>query len=220
MKQNGILVKNEIEANQFAAKIMLITIAFVFMLFLMKVFGILTTPMGMILLAMGVAVVFLVLPAIIVFILKKQDAWVKYVIATLSVLAAFINVTILSQNAILLYCYPVAIASLYFSRKLSLYTVAFSTVMLSLAQFLSMFMGVTDKNLDTVRKMILLGIIPRAIEFLMISVIFIYLSQRYTRNASERNGCGRSGRPSAKNPYNDRKSKRGIGSFGRIGAPT
>jgi len=178
MKQNGILVKNEIEANQFAAKIMLITIAFVFMLFLMKVFGILTTPMGMILLAMGVAVVFLVLPAIIVFILKKQDAWVKYVIATLSVLAAFINVTILSQNAILLYCYPVAIASLYFSRKLSLYTVAFSTVMLSLAQFLSMFMGVTDKNLDTVRKMILLGIIPRAIEFLMISVIFIYLSQR------------------------------------------
>ena len=178
MKQNGILVKNEIEANSFAAKIMLITIVFVFMLFLMKVFGILTTPMGMILLAMGVAVVFLVLPAIFVFVLKKQDAWVKYAICTLCVLAVFVNVAILSQNAILLYCYPVAIASLYFSRKLSIYTVALSTVLLSAAQFLSLFWGVTDRNLDTVRKMVLLGIIPRAIEFLMMSVIFIYLSRR------------------------------------------
>lgn len=178
MNQSGILTKNEIEANQFAAKVMLLTIIFIFVFFLMDLFGILSVPVGTMSLVLGISAAFLAIPAVIVFALKKQDPWVKYVITTSAILATFMVFAILTQNVILLYSYPVAIASLYFSRRLSWYTVSLSLVMLSIAQFISFYVGMADKNLDTITKMITLGIIPRAIEFLMVSAIFILLAKR------------------------------------------
>lgn len=44
MKRNGILVKNEIEANQFAAKVMLFTEIFVVLFFFLDVIGLLIVP--------------------------------------------------------------------------------------------------------------------------------------------------------------------------------
>jgi methyl-accepting chemotaxis protein len=181
MKQNGILVKNEIEANQFAAKVMLLTEIFVVLFFFLNVFGLLVVPLKTMALAMGLSAIMLMIPAGIVFVLKRQDAWVKYAITTTAVLAVFMIFAILTHNVILLYTYPVAIASLYFSRKLSWYTVSLSIVLLSIAQFLSFYWGVPDNNLNTIGKMITLGIIPRALEFLVVSVIFILLSKRTRR---------------------------------------
>lgn len=184
MSQNGILIKNENEANRFAAKIMLISIIFVILVYILDVVGIFIVPIGTMTIAMSLAAVCLILPAIIVFGLKRQEPWVKYFIATSATLMVFIVAMFLSWHAILIFIYPLAVASLFFSRRLSWYTVIISLVLLSLAQFLSLSFGLPDNNLPAAYDMIVHGIAPRAIEFLAISFIFIMLSKR-TRDMLE-----------------------------------
>jgi methyl-accepting chemotaxis protein len=178
MKESGILKRNEIEANRFASKVMLISIVFVILFLVIKLIGLFVVPLGTLALALGISAVFLLIPSLLVFVLKKQDPWVKYVIAASAVMAIFCVFTILSHNVVLLYCYPIAIASLYFTRRLCFFTAVLSVVMLAIGQILSVYIGITDNNLATVGRMIASGVVPRTLEFAIIAVIFIYLSRR------------------------------------------
>lgn len=178
MSQNGMLIKNENEANRFATKVMLVTIIFVVLVFILDVVGIFVAPVETMTIAMSLAAVCLILPAIIVFGLKKREPWVKYVITTFATIMVFIVTMFLSWHAILLFIYPLAIASLFFSRRLSWYTAIISLVAQAIAQILSLSFGIADNNLKVTYDMIVYGIAPRAIEFMAISLIFIMLSKR------------------------------------------
>jgi methyl-accepting chemotaxis protein len=181
MSQNHILVKNENEANRFASKVMLYTIAFVVLVYLLDVAGIFIVPVDTMTIAMSLAAICLALPAIIVFGFKKQDKWVKFVITTAASVMVFIITILLSWHAVLMFVFPLAISSLYFSRKLSWYTAILSLVSQSFAQYLSLSSVIKDQNLSTPYEMVVYGIAPRAIEFMAISIIIIILSKR-TRN--------------------------------------
>ena len=178
MKQNGMLVRNEIEANRFAAKVMLASVLFVTLFLILKLFGMFVVSLETMTLALSLSTLFLLIPSFIVFILKRQDGWVKYAIVTSAVMAVFMVFSILSHNVILLYSYPVAIASLYFSKRLCSYTVALTLILLSIGQILSFYIGVPDGNFPTISRLIVSGIIPRTIEFLIISLIFVFLATR------------------------------------------
>ena len=80
MKESGILKRNEIEANRFASKVMLISIVFVILFLVIKLIGLFVVPSepGT---GLGISAVFLLIPSLLMFVLKKQDPWVKYVIA-------------------------------------------------------------------------------------------------------------------------------------------
>lgn len=178
MNQQGMLVRNEIEANRFTAKVMLASVIFVILFLLLKLFGMFVISLETMVLALGLSTLFLLIPWFIVLILKRQDGGVKYAIVTSAVMAVFMVFSILSHNVILLYSYPVAIASLYFSKRLCSYTVALTLILLSIGQILSFYIGVPDGNLPAISRLIVSGIIPRAIEFLIISFISIALATR------------------------------------------
>ena len=178
MNQQGMLVRNEIEANRFTAKVMLASVIFVILFLLLKLFGMFVISLETMVLALGLSTLFLLIPWFIVLILKRQDGWIKYAIVTSAVMAVFMVFSILSHNVILLYSYPVAIASLYFSKRLCSYTVALTLILLSIGQILSFYIGVPDGNLPAISRLIVSGIIPRAIEFLIISFISIALATR------------------------------------------
>lgn len=139
MNQQGMLVRNEIEANRFTAKVMLASVIFVILFLLLKLFGMFVISLETMVLALGLSTLFLLIPWFIVLILKRQDGWVKYAIVTSAVMAVFMVFSILSHNVILLYSYPVAIASLYFSKRLCSYTVALTLILLSIGQILSFY---------------------------------------------------------------------------------
>lgn len=179
MTQNGMLEKNEFEANRFAAKVMLLTIIFVAVIYILDVVGIFIAPVDVMTIAMGAGAVLLAIPALLIFVLKKQGPWVKYVVTISAVLMVSIVITFLSWHTVLMYIYPVAIASLYFSRRLSWFTVILTLVATAVAQVLSLYANsIMDRNLPALYENIVYGVVPRALQFMVISLIFIMLSKR------------------------------------------
>ncbi len=177
--KNPILVKNEQEANRLAAQITLITILFLALVYTLNVLRIFIAPQGPMTIAMVFSTVMMVIPAFLVFVLKQDKGWVRYVIVTVCILMVAVLSLLLSWHVVLLFVYPVAIASLYFSRKLSWYAVILSLIMFGASQYGSLYAGgVSDRNLKDAYEVILYGVAPRSIELLALSFIFIRLSHR------------------------------------------
>lgn len=182
MENNNILAKNELEANKTSAIITLITISFVVLVYVLNVLRIFIAPQGPMTIAMGIATVMLLIPSLFVFVLKCTRSFVKYVIVAACTLMVMVLSMLLSWHVVLMFIYPIAIASLYFSRRLSRFAVILSLVLFAVSQMASLYMGgVTDRNLLKPYDMILYGIAPRSIELFALSIIFILLTKR-TRN--------------------------------------
>jgi methyl-accepting chemotaxis protein len=179
MEKLSLLKKNEQEACGFASKVMLITIGFLVLVYLLNVVGIFIVPQKPMLLAMSIGIAALLVPSLLVFVLKCQGPWVKYVIVAFSIImTATLNV-LLSWHAVLIFIYPIAISTLFFSRSLSWYALVLSLILFTASQIFSMSSGgVVDNNLLNLSDMIMFGILPRMMELLAISIIFIVLSKR------------------------------------------
>ena len=99
------------------------------------------------------------------------------------ILSAVIFVTIcastLGYHVVILYIYAIAIASLYFSRKLNVITTIATVVGVSFGQWLCFALNVfEDKNFTSPYKLIVYGIVPRAMALVAIAAIFTMLCER------------------------------------------
>ncbi len=179
MKDNGILERNEYEANRLAAKIMLVTISFIVLVYTLNLLGIFAVALTTMTIAMSVATILLIVPALLIFVFKLDNRGVKYLVVSIAAVMVATLSVFLSSNVILLFVYPIAIASLYFSRSLSWYAVLFSVAAVSAGQMLGYgFNGVTDNNYENSFQLLVYGIIPRDIELIALALIFIVLSKR------------------------------------------
>jgi methyl-accepting chemotaxis protein len=179
MNKVSLLETNEQVSNRFAAQIMLVTISFIALTMFLNIINIFIVPMNTMIIAMSGAALLLITPFILIFVFKLSGWILKYVIATLAILMVTTTSMLLSYHTVLLYIYPLAIASLYFSRRLSWFTTILTVVAVTTAQYFGTgFQGVVDRNFENQFELLLYGIIPRDIEFLAISVIFILLSKR------------------------------------------
>lgn len=177
--KNTILLQNEIEANKFAALVMLCTNVVVILAFFVNLMGVFAVDKGVMAIVTIASIGLLSLPYVIVVLLKQQGLWIKYLIVTAAILMVSITILILKQFAVVLFAYPLAIASLFFSTKLSWYTSILSILSFSIAQALSLkTVGIIDRNYMDMRSMMKYGIMPRAFQLVMISFIFIMLSKR------------------------------------------
>jgi methyl-accepting chemotaxis protein len=177
--KNTILLQNEIEANKFAAFVMLCTNVVVIFAFFVNLMGVFAVDKGTMAIVTITSIALLSLPYVVVILLKQQGVWVKYLIVTAAILMVSITILILKQFAIVLFAYPLAIASLFFSTKLSWYTSVLSILFFSISQILSLrTVGIIDRNYMDMRSMMKYGVMPRAFQLVMISFIFIMLSKR------------------------------------------
>lgn len=87
--------------------------------------------------------------------------------------------TTLGYHAVLLFIYAIAIASLYFSKKLNILTTILSVVGVSLGQWLDFVLNtLPDKNFTNLYKLFVYGILPRALILIAIAAIFTMLCER------------------------------------------
>lgn len=176
---SSILARNEQEANKLAAQITLITIIFIALVYVLNVLRIFIAPQGPMTAAMGISAFLMLIPSFLVRILKRYDAWVKYAIITNCILMVAVLSLLLSWHVVIMFIYPIAIASLYFSRPLSWYAVIVSLVLFALSQIGALYAGgVMDNNLLGLYEAVVYGIGPRSIELLALSTIFIKLAGR------------------------------------------
>ena len=179
MKRNSILERNEYEANRLAAKVMLTTILFVILVLVLDIMGVFLVPFTVMLTALSTAAVLLLIPSVLVFLFRAEGWALKYIAVTAAALMVAALNMFLSYHIIILYVYPLAIASLFFSRRLSWYAVLFSISAVTVGQLLSAnFSGVVDKNFTTSFEILVFGVIPRGIQLLALALIFIILSKR------------------------------------------
>lgn len=178
-EKSGVLVQNEKQANIAVAKMMRITFVIFTLVFLMNVFGIFVVDMKIMTLAYVIGSILLWIPTVLVSILKLQDGYIKYVLITCAVVFVTVVASTLGYHAVLLYVYAIAIASLYFSRKLNILTAAMSVVGVSVGQWLDFVLEtLPDKNFTQLYSLFVYGIVPRALILIALAAIFTMLGKR------------------------------------------
>lgn len=149
-ESSQVLVQNEKKANKAVAKVMRITFLLYTLVFLLNVLGVFVIEMKIMVTAYLLATVFLWVPTLLVNVMKLEEAWVKYVITVAAVCFVTVSVITLTYHVVVLYIYAVAIASLYFSRKLNIMATVLSVIGVSAGQWLAFVLNtLPDKNLPT-----------------------------------------------------------------------
>lgn len=174
-----LLKENERSANKAAAKVMRITILVYSLVLVLDIVGVFVIDISTMIMAFVKGMIMLAIPTVIVNFMKKDKPWVKYVIVLCAVIFTMIVSVYLSWHAVLLYVYPIAIASLYFSGRLNVIATVATIAGVSLGQINSFNAGhVIDHNFDELKDVILFGILPRALVLFAISAIFTMLCKR------------------------------------------
>lgn len=178
-KRSGVLVENEKQANKSVAKVMRITFLIFSVVFLLNVLGIFVVDMKTMTIAYVCGSALLWFPTIIVNIAKLEGAGVKYYLTICAVIFVSIVTSTLGYHAVLLFIYAIAIGSLYFSKRINILTTILSVIGVSVGQILCFtFEILPDKNFPTFYKLIVYGIVPRAMVLIAVAAIFTMLCER------------------------------------------
>lgn len=175
----SLLTQNEKEANLLVAKVMRITFIIFIMVYLLNVFGIFKVDKMIMTIAFIGGGCLLLLPTLLVNVLKKEGSFIKY----LNVISTCIFVTLLSitltYHVVALYVYPIAIASLYFSKQLNIVATGLTVVGVSVGQVLAFCLKtLQDDNFMEMNSVIIFGVIPRAMVLIAVAAIFTMLCSR------------------------------------------
>lgn len=175
----SLLIKNEKEANLLVAKVMRITFVIFTLIYILNVLGIFVVDKTIMIIAYIGGGILLLLPTLLVNILKREDGYIKY----LNVVCASVFVTLLSitltYHVVAIYVYPIAIASLYFSKGLNIVATGLTVVGVSVGQILAFYMDtLQDDNFTEFDDVIIFGVIPRALVLIAVAAIFTMLCSR------------------------------------------
>lgn len=178
-EKNGVLIQNERMANRAVAKVMRITVLIFTLVYLLNVAGIFVVDMGTMTIAYVVGTVLLCIPTLLVNALKMQEWWVKYILTFCAVIFVTVSTITLGYHVVLLYIYAIAISSLYFSKQLNIVVTILSVAGVSLGQWLCFTLNIfEDDNFTSLYKLIVFGIVPRALILIAIAAIFTMLCER------------------------------------------
>lgn len=178
-KQNELLRENEKEASKLVVKVMQITFALFTLVYILNLLGMFQVQQTIMTIAYTGGSVLLLLPTLLVQILKKEDAYIKYInVACAAICVMLLSIT-LTYHVVALYVYPIAIASLYFSKKLNIVATALTVMAITVAQFIAFYLPTTvDDNFLTLKDTVIFGVIPRGLVVIAVAAIFTMLCGR------------------------------------------
>ncbi len=173
-----ITKKNEIDANIIVANVMTITFiffTFVYILNLLGIFIIDALPMNI---AYFTGSVFLLLPKLINKAAGTQSSKLKYIYVSLSAAYLLVIISVLTFHVVLMYIYPIAIAGIYFSKKVTRFSAIITSVVTISGQIISFFIGRPDDNFPDLQSLVIYGILPRLIVLICLSALFEHITKR------------------------------------------
>jgi len=177
--QNSILKENEKQANKIVAKVMRLTFIIFTLVYIMDLVGIFIVDKGIMTFAYIGGSILLLLPTLIVNILKKEGSYIKYINVICATIFVMLMCTTLTFHVVVLYVYSIAIASLYFSKKLNIMATIFTVISVSVGQILAhALQTLPDDNFPVMQDVIVYSVIPRALVVIAIAAIFTMLCSR------------------------------------------
>ncbi|MBQ9119286.1 MAG: HD domain-containing protein [Lachnospiraceae bacterium] len=179
MLKSKILIENEKQANQIVAKVMGITFLIFTFIYLLNVWDIFEVRDSIMTPAYVLSSCLLLLPLVLTYLLKKEAGYVKYINVIAAVLFVMLISITLTYHVVVIYVYPIAIASLYFSKKLNIIATGLTVVAVSIGQIAAFYMDtLQDDNFTELYDTIIFGVIPRALVLTAVAVIFTMLCSR------------------------------------------
>lgn len=193
------ILENEIEANQYAAKCMIVCAIVGALSWLFNIVGIFIIPALVMNIAMPLTVLFFLLPLPISKITGGKPAWVKYANLISVTMGVFILSSAMPKHGVLAWALPLMLSCHYYSKRLTQLTLIMSWVLFSASIYIGMYLGEGDMNLLTdlysygprvlTSKMLydasLFFVLPRALILLGLSSICTSMAKR-TRNLLDR----------------------------------
>lgn len=176
---NRIIKKNEEDANKSVAKVMLITIAVFTIVYALNLVGIFVIDKTAMMFAYITSAVLLTLPVILNRLLGTSNKALKYIYVAISALFLLIITTTLTYHTVVLYAYPIALAGMYFSRRMTRFSTVITTVVTVLGQVLGFYLDWRpDHNFDTLHRLIFFSILPRLLTLLSFAALLDLLTRR------------------------------------------
>lgn len=177
-----IINKNEEDANRSVANVMLITFAIFSLVYILNVVGIFTIYMPAMTVAYIVSGILLITPKILNRVFGTAAKWMKYLYVSFAALFLLVVTTTLTYHVVVVYAYPIAIAGMYFSKKLTRLSSLITAAVTVCGQFAGYFLNWRpDYNFTTMHGLIFFSILPR----LMVLISFAALLQLLTDRTSK-----------------------------------
>ncbi len=178
-EKSTFLIAHEKQVNRLAAQVMQITFLVFTLTYVLNLIGVFKVEKVIMTTAYIIGSIVLIIPSLLVLKFKMNSGIVKGIV----VLGAVSFVTILSAtltwHVVAVYVYPIAIASLYFSKRLNIISTALTITGVSVGQVAAFFLQtLPDDNLDKLNRVIIYGLIPRALILVALAAIFTALGTR------------------------------------------
>lgn len=184
-EQSRMLIENEKQANRVVAKVMRVTFLIFTLVYILDIVGIFVVDLGIMTAAYVGGSIMLLLPTVLINGLKKEDGYVKYLNVIAAVVFVMLMSATLTYHVVVIYVYPIAIASLYFSRRLNIVATALTVVGVSAGQLLAFELHtLQDDNFMEMDEVLIFGIIPRALALIAVAAIFTMLCSRTAKMLS------------------------------------
>lgn len=177
--ENGILRDNEKQANKIVAKVMRITFAIFTLIYILDVIGVFIVDIGIMTIAYVGGSLLLWAPTILVNAFKVEKSYVKYISVTCAALFVTLLSITLTFHVVAIYVYPIAIASLFFSKRLNIMATGFTVFGVSVGQILAFqLQTLPDDNFPVMEDVIIFSVVPRALVVIAVAAIFTLLCGR------------------------------------------
>lgn len=178
-RENTFLTEHEKQANKLAAQVMQITFLFFTVAYVLNFIGVFKVDKIIMTTAYIAGSILLIIPSLLIMKFKMNSSFVKYLV----VIGAVSFVTMLSitltYHVVVIYVYPIAIASLYFSKKFNILSAVMTVVGVSIGQIIAfMLQTLPDDNFTEMSGVIIYGVIPRALILVALAAIFTTLGTR------------------------------------------
>ena len=178
-EKNPIFQENELHSNKIIAKINIIMMIIFLGIYLLNVAGIFIVSMEVMTVAFLLGEVCLFIPILLIKILKLEFKWIKYINIFSAVFFILILVTTLRFHAVVIFCLPIVISTLYYSKKLNYLTTFLTVIVTSVGELYGYeFNTIVDENWKNLQSLFIFDIFPKAIALFALGVVLTMICTR------------------------------------------
>lgn len=177
-----IIRQNECEANKTTARIMGLSFLVFSLIYFLNIAGIFIIDHTVMTCAYFTSAVLLLSPMFFNLIFPHDTKWLKYLYVVLADLFILVCTTTLTYHVVLIYAYPIAIAGLYFSKKLTNIATVLTIAFTIAGQFFGYFLNWRpDYNFTTFHGLVIYSILPRLLTLICFAALLGLLTNRTSK---------------------------------------
>lgn len=194
-EKNSFLTEHEKQANKLAAQVMQFTFLFFTLVLTLNLVGVFKVDKAIMTIAYVIGSIVLIIPSFLIMKFKVNSSFMKYLVVTGAVVFIMLLSITLTRHVVVFYVYPIAIASLYFSKRLNVVATTMTVFGVSVGQIAAFFLPtVVDRNFKDMQEVLIFGVVPRALILIALATIFTTLGTRTSKMLSELMGAEEQGR--------------------------